>query len=70
MHHIFHKIERKKSYEQNFINQNILEMQNLGFWFYTTNQIKCRKPFFPHPDAIILYLQGHILPWEESYFIS
>ena len=65
MHHIFHKIERKKSCEQNFINQNILEIQNLGFWFYTINLVKCRKPSSRNASAIIFYLQVHILPWEE-----
>ena len=65
MDHIFHKIERKKSCEQNFINQNILEIQNLGFWFYTINLVKCRKPSSRNAAAIIFYLQVHILPWEE-----
>ena len=64
MHHIFHKIE-KKICEQNFINQNLLEMQNLGFWFYTINWVKCRKPSFPNAPAIIFYLPVYVLPWED-----
>lgn len=68
MHHILEG--KKQSCEQNVINRDILEIQNLSFWFYAINQMKYRKPSFPSHAAIILYLKGHILPWEESYFIS
>lgn len=33
-------------------------MQNLSFRFYAVNQIKCKKPSFLTPAAIISYLQG------------